>query len=154
MFHPFRLVLAMVSALFLAVPLYAQDTGATATVTIPEDLTPEQVDDLVARMSDDQVRTILLERLDAVAEKQAAEKANVDDPLTEISEIWAEMVSSWTHVLTTLPNIVTAQITAFSNFSDTFGTTGVFVLMGCQGRRKIGPLGRRKSRPVWIEPFV
>ncbi|WP_157779816.1 hypothetical protein [Celeribacter ethanolicus] len=24
----------------------------------------------------------------------------------------------------------------------------------CQGRRKIGPLGRRKSRPVWIEPFV
>ncbi|NHM25121.1 hypothetical protein [Tritonibacter mobilis] len=24
----------------------------------------------------------------------------------------------------------------------------------CQGRCKIGPLGRRKSRPVWIEPFV
>ncbi|WP_375698411.1 hypothetical protein [Pseudophaeobacter sp. TrK17] len=27
-------------------------------------------------------------------------------------------------------------------------------LADCQGRRKIGPLGRRKSRPVWIEPFV
>ncbi|WP_209833232.1 mechanosensitive ion channel domain-containing protein [Ruegeria sp. HKCCE3926] len=130
MFHPLRLVLALVSALFMAVPLYAQDSGSTSTVTIPEDLTPEQVDDLVARMSDDQVRAILLERLDAVAEKQAAEKANVEDPLTEISEIWAEMVASWTHVLTTLPNIVTAQITAFSNFSDTFGSTGVFTLIG------------------------
>ncbi|MCA0906492.1 mechanosensitive ion channel [Ruegeria marisrubri] len=130
MFHPLRLVLALVSALFMAVPLYAQDAGSTSTVSIPDDLTPEQVDDLVARMSDDQVRAILLERLDAVAEKQAAEKANVEDPLTEISEIWAAMVASWTHVLTTVPNIVTAQITAFSNFSDTFGTTGVFTLMG------------------------
>ncbi|MCX8952227.1 mechanosensitive ion channel [Ruegeria sp. NA] len=130
MFHPLRLLLAIVSALFLAVPLYAQDTGSTSSVTIPDDLTPEQVDGLVARMSDDQVRAILLERLDAVAEKQAAEKANVEDPLTEISEIWAEMVSSWTHVLTTLPNIVSAQVTAFGNFSDTFGTNGVFKLFG------------------------
>ncbi|WP_170769658.1 mechanosensitive ion channel family protein [Ruegeria lacuscaerulensis] len=129
MLHPLRLALAMVAALSLAVPVFAQDTSASS-VTIPEDLTPEQVDDLVARMSDDQVRAILLERLDAVAEQKAAEKANVEDPLTEINEIWAEMVSSWTHVLTTLPRIVTAQITAFGNFADTFGTTGVFTLLG------------------------
>ena len=85
MFHPFRLMLAIVCTLFLAVPLYAQDTGSTSSVTIPDDLTPEQVDGLVARMSDDQVRAILLERLDAVAEKQAAEKANVEDRVSHIS---------------------------------------------------------------------
>ncbi|NVO55132.1 mechanosensitive ion channel [Rhodobacteraceae bacterium B1Z28] len=130
MFHPLRLLLALVSAVFLAVPVYAQDTATSSAVTIPEDLTPEQVDGLVARMSDDQVRAILLERLDAVAEEQAAAKEGHEDPLTEINEIWAEMVASWTHVLTTLPNIFSAQAEAFSNFSTTFGTNGVFVLMG------------------------
>ncbi len=130
MFHSFRLLLAMVSVLFLAVPLHAQSTGSTSTVDIPEDLTPEQVDDLVARMSDDQVRAILLERLDAVAEKHAAEKEGHEDPLTEINEIWAEMVASWTQVLTTVPNIISAQIEAFSNFANKFSETGVLALIG------------------------
>ncbi|MDA7964858.1 mechanosensitive ion channel family protein [Ruegeria sp.] len=130
MFHLFRLLLAFMSVLLLTGPVHAQDNTATAPVTIPADLTPEQVDGLVARMSDDQVRAILLERLDAVAKEQAAAAADQEDPLTEIHEIWAEMVASWTQVLTTLPNIVSAQITAFGNFSATFGTTGVFTLMG------------------------
>ncbi|RLK10491.1 mechanosensitive ion channel family protein [Ruegeria conchae] len=130
MFHSLRLLLAMISVLFLAVPLHAQDTSTTSSVTIPQDLTPEQVDDLVARMSDDQVRAILLERLDAVAEKHAAEKEGHEDPLTELNEIWAEMVTSWTQVLTTVPNIVSAQIKAFSNFADKFNETGVLTLIG------------------------
>ncbi|WP_319547096.1 mechanosensitive ion channel family protein [Ruegeria conchae] len=130
MFHSLRLLSAMISVLFLAVPLHAQDTSTTSSVTIPQDLTPEQVDDLVARMSDDQVRAILLERLDAVAEKHAAEKEGHEDPLTELNEIWAEMVTSWTQVLTTVPNIVSAQIKAFSNFADKFNETGVLTLIG------------------------
>ncbi|WP_424833752.1 mechanosensitive ion channel family protein [Ruegeria sp.] len=132
MFHPLRLLMALMSVLMLSGPIYAQDSGtsAPATVSIPEDLTPEQVDSLVARMSDDQVRAILLERLDAVAKEQAAAKEDHEDPLTEINEIWAEMVSSWTHVLTTLPNIVTAQVKAYNNFSEKLGSAGVFVLLG------------------------
>lgn len=130
MFHSLRLLLATISVLLLAVPLHAQSTSSTSTVAIPEDLTPAQVDDLVARMSDDQVRAILLERLDAVAEKHAAAQEGVQDPLTELHEIWAEMVSSWTQVLTTLPNIVSAQVTVFNNFSDRFGSGGVFSIIG------------------------
>ncbi|KIC43446.1 mechanosensitive ion channel protein MscS [Ruegeria sp. ANG-R] len=130
MFHSFRLLLAMVAVVFMAVPLYAQHTSATSTVTIPEDLTPEQVDGLVARMSDDQVRSILLERLDAVAKKQAAQKEGHEDPLTEINEIWTEMVASWTEVLTTVPNIISAQVTAFGNFADKFAEPGVLTLFG------------------------
>ncbi|MEX0277144.1 MAG: mechanosensitive ion channel family protein [Ruegeria sp.] len=130
MFHPLRLILALASVIFLAFPVYAQDGTTTAPVSIPEDLTPEQVDDLVARMSDDQVRSILLERLDAVAEKNAAEAEEREDPITEINEIWAEMVASWTQVIVTVPNIFHAQVDAVSNFTSTFGTAGAFALMG------------------------
>ncbi|MFY2826450.1 mechanosensitive ion channel domain-containing protein [Ruegeria sp. MALMAid1280] len=133
MFHPFRLLLAIISVICLTGPVLAQNSGTTgsaASVSIPEDLTPEQVDDLVARMSDDQVRAILLERLDAVAEQKAAEAAEREDPITELNEIWAEMVASWTHVAVTVPNLFSAQVHAVDNFVGTFGTNGVFVLMG------------------------
>jgi len=133
MLHPIRLLLAIFTAVLLIGPLHAQESGtagSTTAIAIPEDLTPEQVDDLVARMSDDQVRSILLERLDAVAEKNAAEAEEREDPITEINEIWAEMVASWTHVAVTLPNIFSAQVKAYKNFVGTFGTTGVFVLIG------------------------
>jgi len=135
MFHPLRLLMAVLSVLLLAGPLAAQITGtssssAPATVSIPEDLTPEQVDDLVARMSDDQVRSILLERLDAVAEKNAAEAEEREDPITEINEIWTEMVASWTEVIMTVPNIFHAQVDAVNTFTGTFGTSGAFVLIG------------------------
>ncbi|WP_170557481.1 mechanosensitive ion channel family protein [Ruegeria atlantica] len=133
MFHLTRLLMALFSIALLSGPALAQVSSTTSepsTVTIPEDLTPEQVDGLVARMSDDQVRAILLERLDAVAEKQAAEAADREDPITELNEIWAEMVASWTHVAVTVPNIFTAQVEAINNFVGTFGSTGALTLLG------------------------
>ncbi len=135
MLHPLRLLAAIFSLLLLVAPLHAQvagtsTSGAPATVNIPEDLTPEQVDDLVARMSDDQVRSILLERLDAVAEKNAAAAEDREDPITELNEIWTEMVASWTHVLTTVPTLFSAQATALQNFVATFTSFGALVLMG------------------------
>ncbi|MEW2916900.1 mechanosensitive ion channel family protein [Ruegeria sp. ANG10] len=133
MFQPLRLMLAILSVICLSGPVLAQDSGSagsSTTISIPDDLTPEQVDDLVARMSDDQVRAILLERLDAVAEQKAAEAEEREDPITEINEIWAEMVASWTHVAVTVPNLFSAQAHAVENFVGTFGTTGSFSLMG------------------------
>ncbi|WP_170329989.1 mechanosensitive ion channel family protein [Ruegeria arenilitoris] len=133
MFQPLRLLLAIISVIFFTGPVLAQENGATSsasTVSIPDDLTPEQVDDLVARMSDDQVRAILLERLDAVAEQKAAEAEDREDPIKEINAIWAAMVASWTHVIVTIPNLFSAQAHAVDNFVGTFGTNGAFVLMG------------------------
>ncbi|MEM6658168.1 MAG: mechanosensitive ion channel family protein [Pseudomonadota bacterium] len=134
MFHPFRLLMALLAVALLSGPLHAQvvtgTSEAPATVTIPDDLTPEQVDDLIARMSDDQVRSILLERLDAVAAQNAAEAEDREDPITEINEVWTEMVSSWTHVITTVPNLFSAQATAFKNFVTTFTSNGALLLMG------------------------
>jgi small-conductance mechanosensitive channel len=133
MFHPIRLILAIISVICLSGPVLSQEsstTSPTAPIAIPEDLTPEQVDDLVARMSDDQVRAILLDRLDAVAEKRAAEAEDREDPLTELNEIWAAMLTSWKHVLLTIPNLFSAQVLAMSNFIGTFGSTGALTLLG------------------------
>ncbi|WP_170398590.1 mechanosensitive ion channel family protein [Ruegeria arenilitoris] len=159
MFHPFRLLLAIISVICLTGPVLAQTSatnGSTAPISIPEDLTPEQVDDLVARMSDDQVRAILLERLDAVAEQKAAEAADREDPIKEINEIWAAMVASWTHVIVTIPNLFSAQAHAVENFVGTFGTNGVFTLLGLvlsilivgfAAEKLFGLLTRRWHRP-------
>ncbi|WP_170513887.1 mechanosensitive ion channel family protein [Ruegeria atlantica] len=133
MFQPLRLLLAILSVISLSGPVLAQDSGSTSsstTISIPDDLTPEQVDDLVARMSDDQVRAILLERLDAVAEQKAAEAEDREDPIKEIGAIWAAMVTSWTQVVVTVPNIFSAQAHAAKNFIGTFGSGGALTLMG------------------------
>ncbi|WP_170375180.1 MULTISPECIES: mechanosensitive ion channel family protein [Ruegeria] len=133
MFQPLRLLLAILSVICLSGPVLAQDSGSTGsstTISIPDDLTPEQVDDLVARMSDDQVRAILLERLDAVAEQKAAEAEDREDPIKEIGAIWAAMVTSWTQVVVTVPNIFSAQAHAAKNFIGTFGSSGALTLMG------------------------
>ncbi|WP_170548681.1 mechanosensitive ion channel family protein [Ruegeria atlantica] len=133
MFQPLRLLLAILSVICLSGPVLAQDSGSTGsstTISIPDDLTPEQVDDLVARMSDDQVRAILLERLDAVAEQKAAEAEDREDPIKEIGAIWAAMVTSWTQVVVTVPNIFSAQAHAAENFISTFGSSGALTLMG------------------------
>ena len=128
-----RLLMALVSVLFLALPGLAQETGGSATatnVTIPEDLTPEQVDDLVARMSDDQVRAILLERLDAVAAKQAETTSSSQGLVQTVTTTASEMVASWLDVIRKIPVLISAQVESFSNFGKMFGTTGLATLFG------------------------
>ncbi|CAD0185745.1 putative MscS family protein YfkC [Ruegeria sp. THAF57] len=133
MFHPFRLLLAMLSVILLSGPLAAQESGtsgSTASISIPEDLTPEQVDDLVARMSDDQVRAILLERLDAVAAQQAETTQARKGLIQTISDTVTSMTASWLDVIRKIPLLVSAQVEAFSNFGANFGSSGLMSLFG------------------------
>ncbi len=76
------LTLAIFAAAWAPEAGYAQGfVGQTATeqepaageVALPEDLTPSQVRDLVAGLSDEQVRAILLEQLDKAADAEARE---------------------------------------------------------------------------------
>ncbi|WP_286193504.1 mechanosensitive ion channel family protein [Tropicibacter sp. R16_0] len=121
----------------LAVPLHAQvpvstssgSTTSSSTPVVPEDLTPDQVDDLVARMSDDQVRALLLERLDAVAEQQT-QVAPEKGILTIIRELGTNMVLGWAHVLQQVPNLVSGQLQAFSNFAASFGPGEMVAMFG------------------------
>lgn len=128
-----RLLMALVSVTFFTQPSFAQEAGSTGSashVTIPEDLTPEQVDDLVAHMSDDQVRAILLERLDAVAAKQAETQGSNRGLIQAIADSADEMTASWLDVLKKVPVLISAQVEAFTNFGNTFGAQGLTTLFG------------------------
>ena len=48
----------------------AQSGEESGSIEIPENLTHEEVRDLVARLSDDQVRELIIEQLDKVAAEQ------------------------------------------------------------------------------------
>lgn len=133
----FRLLAVLVLTSVLAVPLQAQvpvstssgSSAAPTTPVVPADLTPEQVDDLVARMSDDQVRALLLERLDAVANQQA-EAAPEKSLLTVIRELGTNMVQGWVHVVQQVPNLVSGQLQAFTNFGEAFGPGEMITMFG------------------------
>ncbi|MBO9449588.1 mechanosensitive ion channel [Tropicibacter sp. R16_0] len=137
MVYLFRLLAVLVLTSMLAVPLHAQvpvstssgSTTSSSTPVVPEDLTPDQVDDLVARMSDDQVRALLLERLDAVAEQQT-QVAPEKGILTIIRELGTNMVLGWAHVLQQVPNLVSGQLQAFSNFAASFGPGEMVAMFG------------------------
>ncbi len=135
MLHPLRLILALVSVMLLTLPLHAQVPGTTSSdtstsVTIPEDLTPEQVDDLVARMSDDQVRAILLQRLDAVAAQQAETGQAQKGLLQNLTDSANSMTTSWMQVIQKVPLLFTKQVEAITNFSNSFGANGLMTLFG------------------------
>lgn len=49
----------------------AKSETQTETIKLPEELTPETVRQMVATMNDEQVRELLLQRLDAVAKSEA-----------------------------------------------------------------------------------
>ncbi|SDD78889.1 mechanosensitive ion channel family protein [Ruegeria marina] len=125
---------ALIGFVTIAEPAAAQATetgAATAVPVIPDDLTPEQVDDLVARLSDDQVRALLLERLDAVAEARAGDSpAPQKGLIAEITETANAMIASWLDVLSKVPQLVGKQAEALHNFTTTFGTSGLASLFG------------------------
>ena len=102
---------------------------STATV-LPEDLTPEMVDGLVARMSDAEVRQMLLDRLDAVAAADSASATETRGIVANIAEAWGILSNNMITVAEKLPILFSGQLEAFSNFADSFGGTGLLVLFG------------------------
>ena len=58
------------------VPATGTSSTGKAKVTLPDPLTPEAVRGLVSKLSDQQVRELLLERLDAVARGEAETKSS------------------------------------------------------------------------------
>lgn len=64
----------MVIVILPLAPASAQDAGST-TATLPDPLTPEAIQALVARLSDRKVRDLLLKELGARAKPTAAETA-------------------------------------------------------------------------------
>ena len=134
----FHLLVALMAIGHLASYSHAQmlpDTGVEAAeeVTLPDPLNPEAAQALVARLSDAEVRALLLERLDAAA----AERAAQIDGETRAEQVADFFVHATTGVYTSVATAVQRvpllwehQIVAFQNFGDRFGVDGLTTLFG------------------------
>ena len=98
-------------------------------VVVPEDLTPEMVNELVARMSDDQVRALLLDRLDAVA-REAAVGEPTPTFIQQVTTTAELLALSWIDAVQKIPAVVTGQFTAIANFIERFSEEGVLIVFG------------------------
>jgi len=71
----------------------ADVAGSEATLQIPQPLTKEAVRELMAGLSDDQIRQLLMQQLDQLATAQVAEAAS-DSPKTSIATRFRELVGT------------------------------------------------------------
>jgi moderate conductance mechanosensitive channel len=137
-FRPSPFLLALVVFGNLAASAMAQtfpDAGGSeeavpAEVTLPDPLTPEAIRELVSALSDNQVRALLLERLDAVAEtgpiddRSTLEK--VRDLAAEASEKTAATIGS---NFADLGGFLTAQGNVLARFFDALGAERLELLL-------------------------
>ena len=116
-----------------ALPVQAQfNLGGSTTVqdtpTLPDPLTAEAANALISRLSDTEVRALLLDQLNV----QAA--ATAQDVGGSSEFLYHATTGAWQTVVTAvqrLPNLFTSQASAFSNFFDSIGgRTGLLGLLG------------------------
>ncbi len=125
-------VVAMTSAQAQGLPTTTtSSSSAPEAVEInPEEMTTEAINAMVARMSDDEVRAVLLDRLDAVAAAQDEEAA----PKTLVERatiLWHAFSQPLLDAVRKLPALFPAQLEALKNFSDSYGGFGgVLTLLG------------------------
>ncbi|MEP6267813.1 MAG: mechanosensitive ion channel domain-containing protein [Paracoccaceae bacterium] len=105
------------------------ESSSDASVALPDPLSQEAVREMVARMSDDQVRSMLLDRLDAVADGQAGSGAQGPLMTEVISGAWVAFYTPIVGAVTRLPTLVVKQFEALSNFATMLGGAGILTLL-------------------------
>lgn len=108
----------------------AEKSNSTAAdVKLPEDLTPQNIRQLLATMSDEQVRHLLLERLDAVAETQKAQQADKPQDAIEFLKASISAVGgSFAETISSLPTMLSGLGTAVHAFVEPRGAGGVLLM--------------------------
>lgn len=106
-------------------------TPEPSSAKLPDPLTPEAINAMVAKMSDDEVRALLLERLDAVAKGSQTDPAAQTGVFAEIAGIATRFGADIVDAFQRVPNLVSGQITSFRNFWTSYGgASGVATLFG------------------------
>ncbi|MDW4497227.1 mechanosensitive ion channel [Sulfitobacter sp. D35] len=117
----------------MTAPLIAQESSTDATaedaVALPDPLTPEAIDALVARLSDDQVRGLLLEQLNSTAEA-AGEPGEAASFLSAIQTGWEAFYTPILAAISRLPVLLSKQAEAFADLGAKFGAKGLLLLAG------------------------
>jgi hypothetical protein len=113
----------------MALPGMSTSNEGDSKAIAPTDVTPEAVRDMVSRMSDEEVRGMLLDRLDAVAKSKAETQTNA----SVIDFLGKAANGTWMTVFDAvkrLPVLVSSQKRSFTNFYDTLGGMGILRLFG------------------------
>ncbi len=128
--------LLILSLGFAAAPAGAQVGLPTSTsgsddpsVTLPDPLTPDAANALISRLSDTEVRALLLDQLNtqAVAQDTSASEAESEFLYHATAGAW----SSVTVPIERLSNLFSGQARAFTNFFDKIGGwSGLLSLLG------------------------
>ncbi|MFK7882337.1 mechanosensitive ion channel family protein [Roseobacter sp.] len=134
--HGLEFIFILLTAFFVVTAAQAQVALPSAGSSAEEAEAPAEFDsptavrEMVATMSDDQVRQMLLERLDAVAEAEA-EISDAKPTFSErLSATWEAFYTPLLEVIRLVPNLFAKQVEAISNFAGTFGAAGVMMLLG------------------------
>ena len=126
----FILLFAVAGPAQAQIPDLGGGDATTAEIALPDPLTPEAVRELVSRMSDDQVRELLLKRLDAVANKTVAEASDGQSIVTSVQKIASDTIDSLYMALARTPTIAGTSIDAIKRFFAPRGWSGVGMLVG------------------------
>lgn len=129
-----RLIALSIVTFLATAAVHAQSLGLTSesgesAVELSEDLTREEVRDLVSTLTDADVRRLLLERMDAVAQDSnvAGEQTGAVDFLSQMVTANIEAISI---PVQRLPMLWTSQKSAFGTFIDRFGTPAILQMLG------------------------
>ncbi len=126
------ILLLMISLVFWAHPSQAQlSLGSTTPVeaapTLPDPLTPEAANALISRLSDTQVRALLLAQLNTQAVESAPESGSSDF----LYHVTRGALQSVITPIERIPELFTGQARAFSNFYASIdGGSGLLRLLG------------------------
>ena len=151
--RPFVLVCLLFAAPSSLLAQMVPGTGSAPTaapVEIPEHLTQEQVRDLIARLSDDQVRELVISQLD----KLAAGQDQAGDPAVYVSQLnqgfdqarntlWRAF--NVEHEIYTLPRSIWQQMTGNGRIS------GWYILFQLVGLLLVGWIARLLTRHLLVK---
>lgn len=113
-------------------------TGSPSAASVPDAMSPGEVRDAVSRLSDQQVRQLLLERLDAVAaERERKARRSVTD---EIAGLAAGVADSVLDAAGSLPDLLAVQGRAFAAFYEMRGASGTAAFLGLAALSLLGGL--------------
>ena len=145
---------------WLSMPAFAQvsltSSSETDTeVTLPDPLTPETANALLSRLSDTQVRDLLLEQLNAQAVPEEASDGTSDF----LYHATAGSVGVISIAIQKLPILFSSQAKAFSNFYSFVGAQGLlktagYMLMVLAGALLVELIFRRTIRQWLVLPDV
>lgn len=155
-YHLFAVLLALGLGAFG--PSHAQspvlptspDTAQEEPALSPEEMTPEAITAMVARMSDDEVRGLLLDHLDAIA----AGDESQEPPQTLVQRatvLWTAFSQPVLDAFRKLPGLFPRQIEAFQAFTASHGGLGgVLVLLGLTALLLAVGLGVEYAVRTWL----